>query len=69
MNDQFLIKFALGTLVTIAFALQHGIQVVFRLTQVEKEKDRRVAYFFAMTLMLMLSIGIVIEIINYALNK
>lgn len=72
MNDKFLISFALGTLVTISFIFQHICQILFNKLikeTITETGDKRPLYLLAIIIIQMISIGIIVEIINYALNK
>jgi undecaprenyl pyrophosphate phosphatase UppP len=72
MTDQFLINFAMGTLVTISFTFQHLTQVLFKKILLMKKvegDDKRVLWVLVIGVIQMLSIGIIIELIKYALNK
>lgn len=69
ITDQFLIKFALSALVVISFALQHASQLVFYKIKNGIPKDKNATYVIIIAVLQLLSIGIIIEIISYALNK
>lgn len=69
MNDHFLVKFALGTLVVISFALQHGSQMAGRKINISGPNDKVAAWVICIMIMQLCSIGIIVEIINYALRK
>jgi uncharacterized membrane protein len=69
MNDQFLINFALTTLVAISFTLQHGAQITFRRMKKEFPKDKNAMFVLAIAVLQMLSIAIIIEVLRYAYSK
>lgn len=69
MNDQFLIKFALCTLVAIAFVLQHSSQVIYRKIDGGLSRDKNATYIFIIIVMQLGSMAIIIEMMRYALNK
>jgi hypothetical protein len=69
MTDQFLIKFALSTLVIVAFALQHGSQIAARNLGSKSSRDTNVALSILILTMQLASAGIIVEIISYALKK
>lgn len=69
MTDEFLIKFAISTIVAIAFACQHVSQILFRLIDTKKPKDQNGFIVMGIAVLQLFSIGVIIEIIRYALNK
>ena len=69
MNDEFLVKFALGTLVFLAFVLQHGTQILARMIKLDGIREKNVVCVAFILLMQMCSAAIIIEIIRYALKK
>jgi hypothetical protein len=69
MNDTFLIKFALCTLVVISFIFQHSSQVIYRKISSTISRDKNATYIFIIVTLQLASVAILIEMMRYALNK
>lgn len=71
MTDEFLINFAIGTLITISFTLQHLSQFLFNKIRnwKETEDDKRPLLILFIAIIQLISIGIIVELIQYALTK
>ncbi len=69
MTDEFLIKFAISTIVAIAFACQHVSQILVRMIKKQGEKDFNALLVMGTAILQLFSIGVIIEVIRYALSK
>jgi hypothetical protein len=69
MNDPFLIRFALCTLVVISFVLQHSSQIIYRKISSTISRDKNATYIFIIITMQLASVAILMEMMRYALNK
>ena len=69
MTDQFLVNFALVTLVGISFGLQHSSQYLIRNIKRDNKGETNMLLVISIMVMQLLSIGIIVEIVQYALKK